>query len=162
MTIAVGDRIPSAPLIHKMGDDANTVDIAELIAGKRVVIFGLPGAYTGTCSSAHLPSFIRTYDDFKAKGIDEIICVSVNDAIVMQHWAESSGAEAKGIIMLADWNAELTKAMGLEFTVEAVGLKDRTTRCAMVVNDGVVEVLNIDDKPGVCNLSAGETILETL
>lgn len=160
MTIAVGDRIPSATLIHKLGEDAQDIDIAAFIAGKRVVLFGLPGAYTGTCSNAHLPSFIRTIDAFKAKGIDDIICVSVNDAIVMQHWAESSGAEAAGIVMLADWDAALTKALGLEFTVPVVGLKDRLTRCAMIINDGVVEVLNIDDQPGVCNLTAGETLLE--
>lgn len=160
MTIAVGDRIPSAMLINQIGDDVRQIDIAERIGGKRAVIFGLPGAYTGICSSAHLPSFIRTAEAFRAKGIDEIICVAVNDVRVMKHWGETSGAQDAGILMLADWDSELTKAMGLEFSAPAIGFRDRMTRCAMLVEDGVVKALQFEEEHGVCNLTAGETLLE--
>ena len=160
MTIAVGDKIPSVTLPVQIGDEVTSVDIAERIAGKRAVIFGLPGAYTGICSSAHLPSFIRTADAFRAKGIEEIICVSVNDVRVMNHWGKSSGAHDAGILMLSDWDSELTKAFGLEFTVPALGFKDRMTRCAMLTDDGVVTALQFEEEHGVCTLTAGETLLE--
>lgn len=162
MTVAVGDRIPSANLISQIGDEVQQIDIAERVAGKRVVLFGLPGAYTSICSSAHLPSFIRTADAFRAKGVDEIICVAVNDARVMSHWARSSGAEDAGILMLADWDSQLTKGLGLEFSVPAIGFKDRMTRCAMFVDDGVVKVLQFEEENGTCNLTAGETLLEMI
>ena len=160
MTVSVGDRIPSVNLINQLGDDVEQIDIAARIAGKRVVIFGLPGAYTGICSSAHLPSFIRTADAIRAKGVDEIICVSVNDVRVMNHWGDGSGAHDAGILMLADWDSELTKSLGLEFSVPALGFKDRMTRCAMLVEDGVVNVLQFEEDNGVCDLTAGETLLE--
>ena len=160
MTVAVGDRIPSVKLINQIGDEVRQIDIAEQIAGKRAVIFGLPGAYTGVCSSAHLPSFIRTADAFRAKGVEEIICVAVNDVRVMKHWGEGSGAEEAGILMLADWDSELTKALGLEFSAPAIGFKDRMTRCAMLVEDGIVKVLHFEEDQGVCTLTAGETLLD--
>ena len=161
MTVSVGERIPSVKLINQIGEgDVQQIDIAEHIAGKRAVIFGLPAAYTGICSAAHLPSFIRTADAFRAKGIDEIICVSVNDVRVMNHWGTHSGAHDAGILMLADWDSELTKALGLAFSVPALGFKDRMTRCAMLVEDGVVSVLQFEEDHGVCNLTAGETLLE--
>lgn len=162
MTIEVGDRIPSANLISQIGDKVQQIDIAERIAGKRVVLFGLPGAYTSICSSAHLPSFIRTADAFRAKGVDEIICVAVNDARVMSHWGKSTGAEDAGILMLADWDSQLTKGLGLEFSVPAIGFKDRMTRCAMFVEDGIVKVLQFEEEKGTCNLTAGETLLEMI
>ena len=162
MKVAVGDRIPSVQLINQIGDDVRQVDLAELTAGKRVVMFGLPGAYTSLCSSAHLPSFIRTADAFRAKGIDEIVCVSVNDVRVMKHWGETSGADNAGILMLADWNSELTKALGLEFSVPAIGFKDRMTRCSMYIEDGVVKIVEFEEENGVCNLTAGETLLDEI
>lgn len=162
MTIEVGDRIPSANLISQIGDKVQQIDIAERIAGKRVVLFGLPGAYTSICSSAHLPSFIRTADAFRAKGVDEIICVAVNDARVMSHWGKSTGAEDAGILMLADWDSQLTKGLGLEFSVPAIGFKDRMTRCAMFVEDGIAKVLQLEEEKGTCNLTAGETLLEMI
>lgn len=158
MTIAVGDKIPSATVITK-NDEPVSFDIAERVAGKKTVIFGLPGAYTGTCTTQHVPSFIRTADAFAAKGVDEIICVAVNDAIVMEHWGETTGATKAGIVMAADWDGALTKAMGLDFTVEAVGLKNRTKRCAMYLDDGVVKVLHIDEEAGTCVTTAGEALL---
>ncbi|MEM9427701.1 MAG: peroxiredoxin [Pseudomonadota bacterium] len=160
MTVSVGDRIPASKLVHMTDNGPEDINIADRIAGKRVVLFGLPGAYTRTCSAAHLPSFLRTANAFREKGIDEIICFAVNDVFVMNHWGESSGANEAGIVMLADWDAELTKALGLDFTAPPVGLKDRTTRCAMLVEDGVVKVLQIEEDSGTCNVTAGETLLE--
>ena len=160
MVLAVGDKLPSAMLLNQIGTTVSEVDIASHAAGKRLVIFGLPGAYTSTCSSAHLPSFIRTAESFRAKGIDEVICISVNDVRVMEHWGRTSGAEAAGILMLADWDSEFAKAAGLAFTVPAIGFKDRLTRCAMVVDDGIVNVLQFETDKTACDLTAGETLLE--
>jgi len=161
MPITIGDTIPSVQLINQIGDgEVRQIDIAEQIAGKRAAIFGLPGAYTGICSSAHLPSFIRTADAFRAKGVEDIICFAVNDVRVMGHWGAHSGADAAGIMMLADWDSELTKALGLEFSVPALGFKDRTTRCAMLTENGTVTALQFETDNGTCDLTAGETLLE--
>ena len=162
MTVQVGDKIPSVELIQQVGDTVSKVNIAERTAGRRVVLFGLPGAYTSVCSSAHLPSFIRTAPAFREKGIDEIICVAVNDVRVMEHWGRTSGAEEAGITMLADWDSELTKALGLEFSVPAIGFKDRMSRCAMLIEDGVVKVLHFEEDKGVCDLTGGETLLDAI
>ncbi len=160
MPIKVGDKVPSATLINQIGDTVSHIEIAEHVAGKRVVLFGLPGAYTGICSTSHLPSFIRTADALRAKGIDEIICVAVNDVRVMSHWGRTSGAQDAGILMLADWQSELTKGLGLEFTVPFIGFTDRLTRCAMLIEDGVISVLQFEDDKDVCNLTAGEAMLD--
>ena len=160
MTVKTGDKIPSVTLIHSSGGEVTQVDIAKRVAGRKVVLFGLPGAYTGICTAAHLPSFIRTAEQFREKGVDEIICVSVNDCRVMQHWGETTGAEEAGITLLADWDSELTKALGLEFSVPAIGFRDRMTRCSMLLEDGVVKILQFEEDNGTCNLTAGETLLE--
>ena len=160
MTVQVGDKIPSVTLVHSSNGEVAQVDIAQRVAGRKVVIFGLPGAYTGVCTSAHMPSFIRTADQFRAKGVDEIICVSVNDCRVMQHWGETTGAEEAGITLLADWNSELTKALGLDFTVPAIGFRERMKRCAMVVEDGKITALQLEEDNGTCNLTAGEALLD--
>ena len=162
MTIAVGDRLPSATLLRQVGSTVSEIDIAERVAGRKVVIFGLPGAYTATCSAAHLPSFVRTAQAFRDTGVDEVICIAVNDVRVMEHWGRTSGAEEAGITMLADWDSELTKALGLAFSVPGIGFKDRMTRCAMLVEDGVVTVLQLEKEKGVCDLTAGETLLERI
>ena len=159
MVLAVGDRLPAAKLLNQIGTTVTEIDIADHAKGKRLVIFGLPGAYTSTCSTAHLPSFIRTAADFRAQGVDEVICIAVNDVRVMEHWGRASGAEAAGILMLADWDAEFAKATGFAFSVPAIGFKDRLTRCAMVVQDGIVTALELEKEKGVCNLTAGETLL---
>ena len=160
MTIGVGDRVPSGNVIRSGENGFETVDVAELIAGKRVVLFGLPGAYTATCTQAHMPSFVRTYDAFTEKGIDAIYCIAVNDAQVTAHWAETTGARAVGIEVLADWESQWTKAAGLNFTAPPVGFIDRCQRCAMIVNDGVIEVMQMEEERGVCNMTAGETLLD--
>lgn len=160
MVLAVGGRLPAAKLLNQIGTTVTEVDIASYAKDKRLVIFGLPGAYTSTCSNAHLPSFIRTAERFRAKGIHEVICIAVNDVRVMEHWGRTSGAEDAGILMLADWDSEFTKGAGLEFSVPAIGFKDRLTRCAMVVEDGLVKVLQFETEKSACDLTAGETLLE--
>ena len=160
MTIGAGDKVPTATLLRSGENGYEAVELGELIAGKRVVIFGLPGAYTATCTQAHMPSFVRTFDAFMDKGIDAIYCIAVNDVQVLSHWANATGADAAGIGVLADWNSEWTKAAGLEFSAPPVGFIDRCQRCAMIVNDGVVEVMQMEEERGVCNMTAGETLLE--
>jgi peroxiredoxin len=162
MTISVGDSLPDATLLRVGDDGPETVSMAEKLKGRKVVIFGLPGAYTGTCTSAHVPSFIRSKDDFDAKGVDEIICVSVNDPFVMASWAKDTGADAAGLTMLGDASAEFTKAIGMNWTAEPVGFFDRSRRYALYAQDGVVKVLNVEEGPGVCEVSAGETLLKAI
>ena len=160
MTISTGDKLPSATLIENGSDGPQPVNLSERLAGRKVVLFGLPGAFTGTCTTAHVPSFLRTKDAFAAKGVDEIICVSVNDPFVMGAWSEATSAE--GITMLADPAAEFTKAIGMEFTAPPVGLYDRSKRFAMIVDDGTVSVVQQEENPGVCDVSGGEALLEAL
>lgn len=162
MTISEGSVLPEAKLLQ-MGDaGAEGVSLAEKVKGRKVVIFGLPGAYTGTCTSAHVPSFMRTKAKFDAKGVDEIICVSVNDPFVMKAWGESTGATAAGITFLADAGAEFTKAIGLAFTAPPVGFYDRSKRYALYAEDGVVKVLHVEESPGVCEASGGEALLAAI
>jgi cytochrome c peroxidase len=159
--IAVGDRLPDAGLLRMGSDGPETVRLAARLAGRRVVLFAVPGAFTPTCDSAHLPSFVRTRQAFAAKGIDEILCISVNDAHVMKLWGETSGATAAGITLLADADAAFTRSIGMNFSNPAVGFHDRSRRYAMVVEDGVVTILHLD-RPGVCEVSTGEALLEEL
>ncbi|WOI56039.1 peroxiredoxin [Palleronia sp. LCG004] len=162
MTIAEGDRLPNATLL-RMGDDGpEGVELATLTKGRKIVIFGLPGAYTGVCTTAHVPSFIRTRDDFVARGIDEIACIAVNDPFVMRAWGDSTGAAAAGITMLSDAGSDFTKAIGLEFTAPPVGFYDRSRRYAMVVDDGHVVTLHVEEGAGTCDMSGGEALLATL
>ena len=160
MSITVGDRIQSASVLRMGENGPEELDVAAHIAGKRGVIFGLPGAYTSTCTMAHLPSFIRTHDAFMEKGIDEIICVAVNDVFMMSHWGETTGATAAGITMLADWSSAFGKSIGMTFDAPPVGYIQRIARCAMIVNDGVVEVLQVEESRSTCEMTAGETLLE--
>ena len=162
MTISVGDTLPEATLA-RMGDNGpEQVALSELTKGRKVVIFGLPGAYTGTCTTAHVPSFIRTRAGFADKGVDEVICLSVNDPFVMGAWGEATGATDAGITMLGDPAAELTKAIGMDFTAPPAGLYDRSKRYAMMVEDGTVKVLHLEESPGVCETSGGEALLAAI
>jgi len=162
MTISEGAKLPDATFLHISDAGPGAVSLAEKLAGRKVVLFGLPGAYTGTCTSAHVPSFIRTADQFAAKGVDEIICVSVNDPFVMKAWGEATGATAAGITMLADADASFTKALGLEFSAAPVGFFDRSKRYALFAEDGVVKVLHVEESPGVCEASGGESLLAAI
>lgn len=162
MTLTVGEKLPAATLLKIGANGPEAVDLAALTAGRKVVIFAVPGAYTGVCTTAHVPSFIRTKPQFDARGVDEILCVSVNDPFVMAAWGEATGATAAGITLLADAEAAFTKAIGMDFSAPPVGLIDRSARYAMLVEDGVVKVLNREESPGVCELSAGEGLLAAL
>ena len=162
MTITTGDTLPNATLLL-MGDDGPTsVTMVEKLTDRKVVIFGLPGAYTGTCTTAHVPSFIRTAEAFKAKGVDEIICLSVNDPFVMKAWGEDTGAIAAGITMLGDAESEFTKAIGMNFSAGPAGFVERSKRYAMLIENGVVTILNEEAGRGQCEISAGETLLEAM
>lgn len=162
MTIATGDTLPDATVLV-MGDEGPLpVKMAEKLTGRKVVIFGLPGAYTSTCTSAHVPSFIRTAEAFKAKGVDEIICLAVNDPFVMKAWGDDTGASAAGITMVGDAESEFTKAIGMNFSAAPVGFVERSKRYAMLVEDGVVSILNEEVGRGQCDISAGETLLEAM
>lgn len=159
MTISTGDTLPEGNLIKLGASGPEAVSIADIAKGKRIVIFAVPGAYTPTCSSAHVPSFIRTKDGFAAKGIDTIVCVSVNDPFVMKAWGEATGASAAGIHMLGDADGAFTKALGLNFDAPPAGLLARSKRYAMIVDDGKVTTLHVEESPGVCEVSAGESLL---
>lgn len=162
MTISIGDTLPGATMLV-MGDAGpQGVDLAVKLSGRKVAIFGLPGAYTGVCSTAHVPSFIRSMDALKAKGVDEVICVSVNDPFVMAAWAKDTGAADAGLTMLGDADGAWTAAIGMDFTAPPAGLIGRSKRYSLVAENGVVTVLNLEESPGVCELSAGETLVDQL
>ncbi|MEM9970462.1 MAG: peroxiredoxin [Pseudomonadota bacterium] len=160
MTISVGDTLPDVTLIHKAGDLAE-IKLSEFAAGKRVLLVGMPGAYTGTCDQQHIPTIVENADAIRAKGIDEIAVVTVNDAFVTEHWGTSTGATAAGIKMLADWNADFAKATGLAFSAPPVGLKDRMQRSYIVADDGKVTLFDTEE-PGTCDATAGRAILDKL
>jgi cytochrome c peroxidase len=162
MTIATGDTLPAANLVRIGADGPEAVSLADHAKGKKLVVFAVPGAFTPTCHSAHVPSFIRTKDQFDAKGVDEIICVSVNDPFVMQAWGEATGATAAGITMLGDAESTFTKAMGMDFDAPPAGLIARSKRYAMLVEDGKVTKLHVEESPGVCEISGGEALLAEL
>ena len=160
MTIQVGERIPSATLYRmtESGPEAITTD--EIFKGKKVVLFAVPGAFTPTCSAKHLPGFVGKAEEIKAKGVDTIACMSVNDAFVMGAWGKDQGAGDK-VLMLADGSAELTKAMGLEIDLTPRGLGVRSDRYAMIVEDGEVTLLN-REAPRAFDVSSAETVLAAL
>jgi cytochrome c peroxidase len=130
--------------------------------GRKIVIFAVPGAYTGVCTTAHVPSFMRTKDAFAAKGVDEIICIAVNDPFVMQAWGESTGATKAGLTMLSDAEGAFTQAIGMDFNAPPAGLINRSRRYAMLVDDGVVKVLHVEESPGTCEASGGESLLAVI
>ncbi|MEZ8016450.1 MAG: peroxiredoxin [Ascidiaceihabitans sp.] len=161
MAIKQGDTLPDAIFTKIAAEGPEIVDLANKTAGRKVVIFAVPGAFTPTCNSAHVPSFIRTKDQFDAKGVDEIICISVNDPHVMKTWGETTGATEAGITMLADAQSLFTTGIGMEFSAPPVGFFARSKRYAMLVNDGVVTILQ-EDAPGACDVSAGEGLLASM
>lgn len=160
MAIKVGDKIPSVTLRHQTADGVQAVSSDDYFKGKTVAVFGLPGAYTRTCSSRHLPGYVANAEALKAKGIDEIACVSVNDAFVMGAWGKSSGTEGK-LLMLADGSANFAKAMGLEMDISARGMGIRSQRYALIAEDGKVTHLGVE-APGGFEASKAETILAAL
>ena len=160
MTIQVGDKIPSVDLQFMGSDGVETINSDALFGGKKVVLFALPGAYTPTCSAAHLPGYVVHSDALKAKGVDLIACLSVNDAFVMDAWGKVHNADDQ-VMMLADGSARFSKAVGLELDLDARGMGIRSQRYSMLINDGVVEKLNIEG-PGEFKVSDAETMLASL
>ena len=159
MSIQEGDKLPEATL-HTMQEGRPTpVTTADLFGGKKVVVFAVPGAFTPTCSQAHLPGYVVNADAIKAKGVDSIVCLSVNDAFVMGAWGDASNAEA--LQMVGDGNGEFTSALGLEMDGSGFGLGTRSQRYAMIVEDGTVTKLAVED-PGQLDVSAAEAILAAL
>ncbi|WP_353473806.1 peroxiredoxin [Salipiger sp. H15] len=162
MALSAGDTLPEATLVKIGAAGPEQVALKDKVKGRTVVIFAVPGAYTPTCSSAHVPSFIRTKDGFDAKGVDEIICVSVNDPFVMKAWGEATGATEAGLTMLADPESAFTTAIGMEFSAPPAGLLQRSKRYAMLVEDGVVKLFHAEESPGTCEISGGEALLAAL
>jgi len=167
MTIKVGDRLPDGQLqefieVETAGCSLgpNTFNVADLVKGKRIVIFGLPGAYTPTCSAKHVPGYLRHYDALKSKGVDEIWCMAVNDAFVMGAWGRDQGATGK-VRMMADGAADYTKKLGLELDLTARGMGIRCQRFSMLLDDGVVKKLKVE-APGKFEVSDAETMLAEL
>jgi peroxiredoxin len=159
MSIQEGDKIPGATL-HSIRDGKPTpMTTEEIFAGKKVVLFAVPGAFTPTCSMAHLPGYVVNADSIKAKGVDTIACVSVNDAFVMDAWGQNKNAEE--LLMLGDGNGDLTEALGLTMDGSGFGLGKRSQRYAMIVEDGTVTKLSVE-APGKLEVSAAEAILEAL
>ncbi len=161
MTISKGYRLPGAKLLRMGANGVETVDLAARLAGRKVAIFAVPGAFSSTCSLAHLPSFLRNTAAFAAKGVDEIIGIAVNDPHVLRAWGEATGAAAGGITLLADADGAYTRALGLAFDAPAAGFFGRSRRYAMYVVDGVVEVFNPETGKG-CETSAGEVLLAAI
>jgi peroxiredoxin len=160
MTIKIGDKIPTATLMQMKGGTPQPLKTDDLFSGKKVVVFALPGAFTPTCSAKHLPGFVHKADEIKQKGVDAIACVSVNDAFVMGAWGEQQGAGDK-VLMLADGNGDFTKALGLEMDASKFGMGKRSQRFSMLVEDGVVKELNVEE-PGAFSVSSAEHIMQQI
>ncbi|MDE3177092.1 MAG: peroxiredoxin [Pseudomonadota bacterium] len=161
MSIKVGDKIPHATLRQVTADGAVPVTTEDFFAGRKVVLFGLPGAFTPTCHKNHLPGFIADEAAFKAKGVLEIAMTAVNDHYVLDAWAKATGATGH-VTFLADGNGEFAKALGLEFDAAMGGLGLRSKRYAMLVDDGVVKQLNVEDSPGKADLSSAAHLLSQM
>jgi peroxiredoxin len=160
MAIEVGDRIPSAKLRHKTADGVKDITTDEIFRGKKVALFGLPGAFTPTCSAKHLPGYVAEADALRRKGVDTIACLAVNDAFVMGAWSEANGVGSK-ILMLADGNADLTRALGLEMDGSGFGMGLRCKRFSALVEDGTVKTLHVE-APGKFEVSDAATLLKDL
>ena len=159
MTITAGDTLPLGQLLRVGENGPESVSTEGMMQGK-VALFGLPGAFTGTCTNAHMPSFVRTADAFRDKGVGRIVCITVNDPFVAKAWSDHTGAADAGIEVLADADGSMTKALGLDFDAPPAGFFGRCKRFAALVEDGVVKTLDVEDSPGACSVSAGESLLE--
>ena len=160
MAIKVGDKLPSAILMEMKGGTPQPVKTDDFFAGKKVAVFALPGAFTPTCSAKHLPGFIQHADALKAKGIDAIACISVNDAFVMGAWGDQQGTGGK-VAMLADGNGDFTRALGLEMDATKFGMGKRSQRFSFIADNGVVKQLNVEE-PGAFAVSSADHMLKQL
>ena len=167
MTIKVGDRVPDGTLTEFIAVETegcslgpNAFQVGDLVKGKKIAVFAVPGAFTPTCSAKHVPSYVQNHEALKSKGVDEIWCVATNDAFVMGAWAKDQGSQGK-LRMLADGSAKWTKALGLEFDLTERGMGVRSQRYSMLLDDGAVKVLNVE-APGKYEISDAETLLKQL
>ncbi|WP_295812105.1 peroxiredoxin [uncultured Nitratireductor sp.] len=161
MKVSVGDRIPDATFKKVSAEGAEDVAANDFFSGRKIVLFGVPGAFTPTCSNSHLPGFVENGEAIRSRGADDIAVVSVNDAFVMKAWAGFTGAEDK-ITFIADGNGDFTKAMGLDIDLSVAGLGNRSKRYSMIVDDGVVKAVNIEENPGEAEMSGAARILDQL
>ncbi len=159
MTVKVGDRVPEAKMTIMSAQGPQDITTSEIFSGKKVVVFAVPGAYTPTCSNAHLPGFVAKADKIRAAGVDRIVCLAVNDAFVMDAWGKSQNAE--DLMMVADGNGDFTKAMGVELDGTGFGMGTRSVRYSLIAEDGKITVLNLE-KGGAFEVSSAEAILESL
>ena len=159
MTIRVGDRLPPITLVKATSDGPEQIESSSFFDGRKVALFAVPGAFTPTCSARHLPGYLEQADALKAKGVDEIACTSVNDAFVMGAWSKAN--EAAGITMLADGNGDFARTVGLTMDGSKFGMGERSQRYSMIVDDGVVTQLNVEE-PGAFDVSSAEHLVDTL
>lgn len=160
--LSEGMTLPDANFPVSTADGMGSVTLKDRLNARRVVIFAVPGAFTPTCDAAHMPSFVRVADALRQKGVDEIFCLSVNDAHVMRIWGEQSGALKAGITMLADADASFTKAMGMDYSSPKSGMLNRSRRYAMLVENRIVTRLHLEASTGVCDISGGEAMLDAI
>jgi peroxiredoxin len=161
MAIKVGDKLPSATFYVMTSEGPKARSTDDIFKGKTVALFAVPGAFTPTCTNLHMPSFVKNTDAIKAKGVAAIAVTAVNDPFVLAAWLKSTGAEGK-VEGLSDGNAEFTKTIGMDFDGSGRGLATRSKRYSMVVEDGVVKTLNVEESPGQCSVSGGEALLKQL
>jgi glutaredoxin/glutathione-dependent peroxiredoxin len=159
--IKIGDKIPEGKFMIFTGLEFEEVSFPDFLQGKKIVLFGLPGAYTPTCAMRHLPGFVKLADVIKSKGVDEIICIAVNDPFVLRAWAEDEEAEGK-VLILSDWNALFTKAMGLDFDGAMMGMGPRSLRYNAVIDDGVLKHIDVEADPGACGITHADEIVKYL
>ena len=158
MTIGIGERLPEATFRVLGSEGIEKLTTSDIFADRKVVLFAVPGAFTPTCHLKHLPGFIDNADAFKKKGVHTVACVAVNDPFVMDAWSKAAGGRFK-VLFLSDGNGEFTKVIGLDFDGSGIGLGLRSKRYAMLVDDGVVKVLKVEDSPGVADVSTAEKLL---
>jgi glutaredoxin/glutathione-dependent peroxiredoxin len=161
MSIGIGDTLPDAAFRILGSEGIEKLSTDDIFAKKKVVLFAVPGAFTPTCHLKHLPGFIENAEAFKQKGVDTVACVAVNDPFVLDAWAKASDGAGK-VLFLSDGNAEFTKAIGMEFDGSGIGLATRSKRYAMLVEDGVVLELSVEDSPGVADVSTAAKLLARL
>lgn len=159
--IKVGDKLPNVTLKHMGESGIEDVEVNDYFGGRKVALIGVPGAFTPTCSQQHLPGYVQNADAFKSKGVDRIACLAVNDPFVLKEWAKHEGSDGK-VDLLSDGNAEFTKAAGLDFDGSGAGLGLRSKRFAMLVEDGQVKALHVEDSPGSIETTSAEKLLSEI